>query len=102
MNACMSFASWWSLQAPEQELELPEDMALDGEQGDEEGQEGGEDDAGTGEHDDAVQQAFPEGTDKDETASENGEDQQGPDADAPEGPPEEGEHTALFMAAVLV
>lgn len=94
-NACADLALWWSLQAPEQELELPEDMALDGEQGDEEGAEGNEDDAGTEQNDDAVQQAFPEGADK-EDIPDDGDEEQREDTDAPEGPPEEGE-SQIFL-----
>ncbi len=79
------------VQAPEQELdlELPEDMALDGDQGDEEEQEGKEDDAGDQQPDNSVQQHFPEGLDNE--ASPVDEEGQKADADAlEEGPPEEG------------
>lgn len=100
MKTCADLALMWSLQAPEQELELPEDMALDGDQGDEEGAEGEEDDAGTGQHDDAMQQAFPDGADKEEIPPENGEEQQA-DTDAPEGPPEEGGYRGSLIIAVL-
>lgn len=48
------------VQAPEQELdlELPDDMALDGDQGDEEEQEVKEDEAGNQQPDNSVQQPF--------------------------------------------
>lgn len=79
------------VQAPEQELdlELPDDMALDGDQGDEEEQEVKEDEAGNQQPDNSVQQPFPESLENE--ASPVDEEGQKAGADAhEEGPPEEG------------
>ena len=83
------------MQAPEQELELPEDMALDGEAGADEAQEDGEDRDAPGAEADAPER-FPEqppaGADHDEDADGRPAD---PDAEVA-GPqePEEGAHAS--------
>lgn len=66
-------------------------MALDGEQGDEEGQVGNEEETGAEHPHDAVQQPFPDGADKEDAPGDQ-PDEQGPDTATPEeGPLEEGE-----------
>ena len=84
------------VQAPEQELELPEDLALDGEAGADEAQEGAQDQDAPGAKADAPER-FPEqppaGADHDEDVSGQPADQNA-DVAGPQEPEEEGAHAS--------
>lgn len=79
-------------QAPEQELELPEDMALDGDQAEEDKEHPGEDKGAAEDERDSGGQSFPEPADAEGGQETTGDDEKEPkEAGMPEQPlPEEG------------